>query len=58
MKNIAAPFWADFLFFVKTAAFFIAKALGLGPFGTNLELTSKATSSGPAEKVRCILECR
>ena len=62
MKIMAAPFWADFLFFVKIAAFIaafsIARALPSGPFGADVYLAGKANSSGPAKKARRAIECR
>ena len=53
--------WGARQFFLKIAAFiaafFIARALVSGPFGTDLDLASKVTNSGPVEKARRALEC-
>ena len=53
--------WGARQFFLKIAAFiaafFIARALVSGPFGTNLDLASKATSSGPLQPAPPFTEC-
>ena len=39
------------------AAFFIARALASGPFGTDVDLVSQASGSGPAKKARRVIKC-